>query len=376
MGGIRFRRRFSFWTPIFLGITVAAMGWSNSPPANDRIVSAGGASGMVEKEEAAVEAPLEGGFEFVDGKLVLRLDQVVFKMSLEPPYLGELNIDHGLWMGIPVVASVSFQGEESPLKGTFQAKHFLVNYLPAPLFQGEYELKEGKFFLSACRVGESYQADGNIELSAPYNVSLKIQLRESPATEVFFISHLAKSGALTGTAKGTWQLTGPVSGLAAEGTLEMTNGQLGKKNPILFSSLFFRVKGTLPLLSVTEARVNTDPGILLAKGDIDLRDMGKTNPLEKIKFYSDTKMMRWKGWDIQTADEAGGEGEVRVARNLSQDIKVSFRSFMNDEVQMAKANEGRLNEFELEYRFQKNQRVKMQVKGHEEFLGLENRVRF
>ncbi len=373
MGGIRFRNRAGFWTLAFLGITGAAIAWSGAP-------SAGGLSVAVsspgEIEDAAIDAPLEGGFELVDGKLVLRLDQVVFKMGLEPPYSGELNVDHGLWMGIPVVASVRFQGMDSPLKGTFQAEHFLVNYLPAPLFRGEYELKEGKFFLSACEVGESYQAEGNIELNAPYNVSLKVRLKEGPAAGVFFISHLAKSGALTGTAKGAWQLTGPLSGLAAEGVLELANGQLGKKTPIFFSSLFFRVKGILPLLSVTEARVSGDQGVLLAKGDIDLRDLGKANPLEKIKFYSDTKMMRWKGWDIQTMDEADGEGEVRVVRNLSQDVKVSFRSFMNDEVQMAKANDGRLNEFELEYRFQKNKRVKMQVKGHEEFLGLENRVKF
>ena len=250
-----------------------------------------------------------------------------------------------------------------------------MNYTPSVLFHGRYEFSDGKFLLSDCEVGDFYRLDGSVGLNAPYPVALTIHLKACAASDVFFISELARSGALTGTAKGEWRLTGPLSALELSGTFELADGQLGRNNPIFFSSFFFPVEGALPILTITDARVNGDQGVLLAKGEIDLRQFGKRNPMEKIKFYSDTKTMRWKGWDIQAADEENGEGEVKVVKNISQDMRVSFKGFMNDELEMQRAGEDK-NEFQLEYRFQKNKSIKMQVKGHEEFLGMENRVKF
>ncbi|GEM_PF-3856639 len=323
----------------------------------------------------SVSETMQGGFELVDGEMVLHLGGIVFKMGLKPPYAGQLSIDHVPFMGWMTVASVLFQGEGNPFKGTFQATQVLVNYAPWVLFHGRYEFIDEKLLFSDCEVGDLYQLDGSIGLSAPYPTDLTIRLKTCQANEVFFISELARSGALTGTAKGEWRLTGPLSALKVSGTFELVDGQLGKNNPIFFSSSFFPVEGALPILTIADARVNGDQGVLLAKGEIDLRQFKKDNPMEKIKFYSDTKTMRWKGWDIQATDEENREGEVKVGKNISQDMRVSFKGFMNDELEMQRAGEDK-NEFELEYRFQKNKRIKMQVKGHEEFLGMENRVRF
>ncbi len=320
----------------------------------------------------SVSETMQGGFDLVDGEMVLHLGGIVFKMGLKPPYAGRLSIDHVPFMGWMIVASVSFQGERSPFKGTFQSTQILVNYAPAMLFHGRYEIVDGKLLLSDCEVGDLYQLDGSVGLSVPYPVALTLRLKTCQAGEVFFVSELARSGALAGTAKGEWRLEGPLSALRFSGTFELTDGRLGKNNPIFFSSSFFPVAGTLPVLTMTDARVNGDQGVLLAKGEIDLR---QGNPMEKIKFYSDTKTMRWKGWDIQTADEETREGEVKVGKNISKDMRVSFKGFMNDELEMQRAGSGK-KEFELEYRFQKNKRIKMQVKGHEEFLGMENRVKF
>ena len=302
-------------------------------------------------------------------------EEIVFKMGLKPPYAGQLSIDHVPFMGWTTVASVSFHGEESPFKGTFQATQVLVNYTPSVLFHGRYEFTDGKILLSDCEAGDFYQLDGSIGLTVPYPVALTIRLKTCRASDVFFISELARSGALTGTAKGEWRLAGSFSALELSGMFELMDGQLGKNNPILFSSSFFSVEGMLPILTITEGRVNGDQGVLLVKGEIDLRQFGKGNPMEKIKFYSDTKTMRWKGWDIQAADDDNREGEVKLGKNISQDMRVSFKGFMNDELEMQRAGEDK-NEFVLEYRFQKNKRIKMQVKGHEEFLGMENRVKF
>lgn len=370
------------WSACLAGFLAVSAGWIHSAQGEIRlgeaVVKPAAGIGPEPASLEGVIAPfwLQGGFELVSDQLILQVGKILFRMRLGSPYDGELVIDHGEFMGLSIVALITLRGTESPFKGTFKAERVLVNYVPSLLFEGRYELKEGKLLLSDCRVGDFYQVEGSVVLSPPYAVDLAIGLNQTPVSDLRS-SNFKSAGAqgIQGAAAGKWRVTGPIAALKAKGTLELINGQLGESNPVPFSSFIIQLEGTLPVLVLTDARLNVDQGVLLAKGEVDLRQMGKGNLLGKIQFYSDTKIMRWKGWDIQTLDKGENEGQIQVGKNVGQGMRVSFKGFMNDEIQMQKTNEER-GEFGLEYQFQKGKRVKMQIRGHEEFLGVENRVRF
>ncbi len=384
MGGTR--RRGGIFLLSLLGIlTVSAFGFwesleSSVPIGFPESVSEEISASAKDSTSLQMLSPIEGTLQWTQDCMTLQLNpgqgQARFEMKLKIPYQGRLCLDHVEFLGLPIIGEIEFKAGDDPKKGVFSATHLLINYYPATLFSGQYEIRNERLFLSPLEVENFYTLSGSIGLKPPYELDLNIQMKPTPVQQLFFVSELANSGVISGTVKGDVSLQGPWDRVNIKGSIEAENGHLGKNQNLRFSYLFFHLEGNWPLLTVTDARLYREEGMLLATGQVDLSQLGKGNPIEKIKLYSDKETLFWKGWDIQTKRRSENEEKTfRVGKSINRGMRLSFKGFIDDEIEMQKAGAD-LKELELEYRFRGNKSIKMQIKGNEEFLGLENRVKF
>jgi hypothetical protein len=91
--------------------------------------------------------------------------------------------------------------------------------------------------------------------------------------------------------------------------------------------------------------------------------------LDNLAVTFDKGTVMWEGWDIRR-----GERQVDIDKTLDEKFKVSFKTFLDNEI--FKSNRTDDDRLEFEYSLQGNKALKLYLKEREDIIGLEQKFRF
>ena len=86
---------------------------------------------------------------------------------------------------------------------------------------------------------------------------------------------------------------------------------------------------------------------------------------------SDEHTVVWQGWDI--TKQRSDSGELNMEKDIGEDFKLNFKTFVNDETNPRELNE---RELEFGYKLKGDKQLKMRLKEKEELLSVEQRMKF
>lgn len=297
----------------------------------------------------------------------------------EQDFLVHGKIDHVDVGNFDVLTEVELTGKtfetgakEIAYEGNLTTSNTIINYKPFREFKGQYKLSRDSFTLTSLKFGEEYNLSGKISLISPYRSNLSFEANNATASDLDIFVSEKKLGeeVLSGELKGSVKLSGPIKNMKGKGHLESTKGHI---RSIKYESANINADIMGTIITVSDSRIYTNEGYRILEGEIDLRRLGKSNALEKLRIRSDERTMVLSGWDIAKKDEALG---FSLGKDVSEDIHINFKNFVNNDLLFNPGIDKRQQEVELEFKVNGKESLKMRLKEQEETLSLERKYKF
>jgi len=255
------------------------------------------------------------------------------------------------------------------LTGVINTEKTIINYKPCKELSLQFALRKKVFEILGLKWGKSFRLVGKIELIEPHNIELVALLDGTKLDEL--VSYIGENIAsvISGTVNGKLEVEGPLANPTSKGHI---TARVGKIGDIYYENAVIHLLGKGPMITIGDSRIYKETGYLLLGGELDLRKLGKRNIFEDMVVKTDDQTIVWEGWDI-TREPAGDQ--VSLKKKVNEDVEVGFKAPLaeGDRDWQESNNKG---EIELQYKIKGNQNLKMQLKGEEEFLGVERKIKF
>jgi hypothetical protein len=260
-------------------------------------------------------------------------------------------------------------GEGIGLEGDLATSVLLINQKELPNLKAGYRMDGGSLDIADLDFGGELKAGGKIGLKKPNAIDLTL-LANNLSLNKIFLSLGARDAAsmITGTMNGKFTLKGPAGALRMESKFDIRQGTIGTLD---FSCLTASLKGDLPFLKIEDARMTRPSGYLALAGEIDMTKAGKTAFFRDVKLITDDNAIAWDEWrSTKTRDTS----ELSMAKNLTPDIGIRYKRFVND----GDIDESRRSgdQARLEYRLTQNESLGVMIGKDREFFGFEHRDKF
>jgi len=255
------------------------------------------------------------------------------------------------------------------LTGVINTEKTIINYKPCKELSLQFALRKKVFEILGLKWGKSFRLVGKIELIEPHNIELVALLDGTKLDEL--VSYIGENIAsvISGTVNGKLEVEGTLANPTSKGH---RTARVGKIGDIYYENAVIHLLGKGPMITIGDSRIYKETGYLLLGGELDLRKLGKRNIFEDMVVKTDDQTIVWEGWDI-TREPAGDQ--VSLKKKVNEDVEVGFKAPLaeGDRDWQESNNKG---EIELQYKIKGNQNLKMQLKGEEEFLGVERKIKF
>lgn len=243
----------------------------------------------------------------------------------------------------------------------------VIDNHPFPELNASLQMRDKRLRVLSFSLGENYDLRGIVNLETPYDADLSLNFHQARPNELIALllfSGDSRPPDFSGVINGLIKISGPLERPNVEGYLEAKQGHIGELD-FLWANV--NIKGRYPRVLIRDSRICREEGSFIIEGEMDLSELKKQN--FNINIEPD-KGIFWQGWDV-TRKRAN---QVHVSKNIADDFKVTFDSFMKN--QTISAQDDSKNELALEYKMQGNQLLKLRIRGEEEIVGIERRTKF
>jgi hypothetical protein len=265
---------------------------------------------------------------------------------------------------------LKLQDESSRISGSFKTYGSVLTERPLPELNSSFEISDSKLRIFSCSLGDNYDLRGVVSLNSPLNADLSLNFYQAAPNELVpqFCPGAEKPD-FSGLVNGLIKITGELARPKIDGYLEAVQGHLGELD---FVSADINIRGRYPKISIVDSRICREQDSFILEGEIDLGN-GKLEGREPVEVeVKADKAMFWQGWDITSP----GDNQVHMSKNLANDFKVTFDSFVGNEDIASSSGNNYTNELGLECKVLGNKVLRLRLKEEEEILGVERRVRF
>jgi hypothetical protein len=248
----------------------------------------------------------------------------------------------------------------------------IIDHHPAEELEIFCNYEDNVLDIVSARVGSQSSASGTIDFNKrPPEIKLLWNVEKINFTDLLAASDEENTtqgsyleGGLSGKIYIENSLFDPFIKIALE-------GEKGNFWGVKFERANINLKGNYPILAFHDSRVyREEGGFFILDGKIDLREIGKQTFFDDIKILSDEKTIVLDGWDIARGVE---QSEITLKKAVSEDLKVGFKTFINDKMQDL-SNES--DALELEYKLQGNRSLFMRFEKDEELFGVRHKLKF
>jgi len=250
-------------------------------------------------------------------------------------------------------------------KVKINTQRLLLEDRPLENVSGHFSLVRKRLLVEQLRWGKLLSLSGEASLVSPYTTEAQIRILHfgDEALRHFFRNPEDKR--IPRSVEGQIFVNGPLKTVHLRGHLVAHEGMV-KEAP--YQSMVNTFQGNWPVVTV-ESRIEREypkESYAAVRGIVDLRALGQKG------FYKTTALegadaVVWKGLTLQNPSE-----ETLVFGKNSPTTSVSLKTFLES----GQTGGEPTQEFELEYRLQKEKSLKLRLKGEEEFLGLERKLSF
>ena len=298
------------------------------------------------------------------------------------------GLNHAYFRGMDIAGDITISGRYQlfdeaggrlSFEGEITAEKTIINQRPFDDARMVFKIENDTLQIRRIYLGKKISAFGRIDLKNPaHPLDIVITADNVNITQLLMNLRAPDIKILSGILNAKIILHGPCALPYTKCRLDIRRGNLGN---ILFKSMSAALSGHGTLLKIEDSRINTQNGHLTMIGDFDLANIGKRNIFEDVQVLTDDNNVFLDGWDIikhnerTTIRSKSGNGKVEAVKNVSDDINVGFRTY----VENGDANpdpRNRASELELEYKMFKNGAVKMKLGDEGEFVGVEHREEF
>lgn len=258
----------------------------------------------------------------------------------------------------------------------------IVNYLPFDKLiriEGVYRDREGRLIISSVKVTQNEQgefkqkdilsAQADVNLIDKKELDINVVMKDLPVQDFILTKHGIKLP-YSGYMNGEISVQGKYDKPASDIHISIRDGRIGKFE---FNSLIATLKGEGSVLTIVDGRVVKDDGCLIAHGEIDLARLSDGHAYDNMKVETDQKLAVWEGWEITKKIDTS---EIRAKKKLGKDdVTLSFETYANEDL-FHGVDDDKENRIGVEYKLDKNESVKMELKEEESFVGMEHKVKF
>ena len=300
-----------------------------------------------------------------------RMDKLkLFARLIDSGLKASLKLKHFDLGDLDIVTELNLEAQRNHVDGDYfvvgrlWSQNSILNYKPFRELEGSYVLDDGVLEITSLALEDVGALSGSVSLSHPFVADLTLRIDGLDMRDLLVFAKDAKEDAMSGRIEGELKVTGPLTLPDIKGRFVVTDGNLGE---IEYRSMVVNLEGKGSLIAVKDSRIHQEEGSLSLEGVINL---AKANVYEDVVVKSEKDRIIWQGWDITKPEYAA---ELRMQKAVGEDFRIDFKTYLNDELAFANPKG---EETSLEYGLTIGERVKMYLKGDEEFLGLEHRLRF
>lgn len=253
------------------------------------------------------------------------------------------------------------------IRATLKTYGTVINHQPFSELNASLEVKDTNLRVFSFSIGKGYDLRGIVNLNPPYNADLSLNFHQAEPNELIaqlFPAENFRQPDFSGVLNGLIKISGPLERPNIEGYLEAKQGRIGELD-FLWANM--NIKGRYPRVLISDSRICREEGSFIVEGEMDISEFKKENFNINIE---PEKGIFWQGWDV-TRKRAN---QVHVSKNIAEDFKVTFDSFMKNKT--ANPHDDEKSELALEYKIQGNQLLKLRLREEEEIVGIERRIRF
>ncbi len=260
------------------------------------------------------------------------------------------------------------KGNLVSVKGTLITRNTLIDFNPVAELNANFEYRNGVLRLERFSFGESFTADGIIDLKRPFDINVRVWLTDMELSDLVMFGSPKVRESLSGKLSGSMIIEGTLSRPKIKGRF---HGKYGKIGFVDYETLNVNLQGDGPELKILDSQVLREKGYLMLDGFLNLRKLGRPRFLEGIRIRLSDNTVIWEGWNI--AKEASEEEELILQKNIREDFRINFKKLISDE---AYARDTSDDELELEYKMKNSNSLKMRLRDKEETLELQHKVKF
>ena len=252
------------------------------------------------------------------------------------------------------------------IEGEISTNTCIINYEPVGDITGIFSYSEDSIKIDYLKIGNNCNLSGLISLKEPESIDMTIEGNELKVENLARFSSVPEEFDFSSTVTSEFDIKGNLKN--PEIKIHLTSKE-GHMQDIDFESMVVNLEGIYPILRYHDSRVYREEGHLIIEGKVDLRKIKRGNLFEDTIFKSDEETIIWEGWDIT---KRRAESEVSL-RKSGEGFSVSYSAYLKDEMTQDVDSQDTI---ELEYEIWKNRSLKVRLRENEEFLGLENKIKF
>lgn len=303
-------------------------------------------------------------------ELVLKKEAKFLAEISSQNFEGSLKLNHFKFKDFDVVTELNLEGElirkdgHATIVGKIKTQKSILDYKPFRELEGTYQIEDGNLKILSLGLGEDYRLSGMVELQKPFLADLTLIIDGPDMADLLIYSKDVKEDALSGRIKGEFRIIGPLTSPRVKGHIVVKDGNFGE---IKYETMVVNLEGDREVIAIKDSWLYQKEGKLVIDGQIEPT---KANIFEGVRIRSGDERIVWKGWDIAKPKDSS---ELKVGKTVGEDFRINFKTYLNDELSTRETQD---NEVSLEYELGKSESIKMKLKGREEFLGLEHKLRF
>ena len=270
---------------------------------------------------------------------------------------------------------LGLQGASDRLAGEIRTEGTIINWKPlAQETQFSFDFSEDDFKLTSSNFLGGIEITGAVDFTRDYAIDFLI------TAENYLIANLepflkVDQGLIP---PGRFDLSvhfyGNLEQLNVEARTRIYEGWIGGKT---FKAMDVNLVGIYPTLHLTDSKIlmQDESSMRFADKTLEARDLFKAKTYEALIAEAQQETVVWGDWELSRSKDIKDNPEFLMQRNLSDNATVHFKKFYEDSGVQDRSNEKQM-EVGFEYRLRSKDSLKLEVRGEEEFVGVERKMKF
>ena len=154
----------------------------------------------------------------------------------------------------------------------------------------------------------------------------------------------------------------------------LDKGWLNRKD---FKAMEVNVAGVYPTVKIENSRILLEDGSVMHFADktLEAKELFKSSTYETLAREAQQDNVVWGDWEFSRTKGVKDQGDFSMERSLGGNTSVHLRK-LNEERQIMEPTDNRDMEVGLEYKLQSKDSLKVELRGDEEMVGVERKLRF